>query len=105
MKKFGRILLLCLNILIDIFVLVVVIFLALWLFWGIPPERSVQRTMVWIENTWDGLTGRSPKERTEQMSARKRERAHRNIYVEEENKQHRKQVTQPYKYEVNLETK
>ena len=90
MKKFGRFLLLCVNVSIDIFLLIIIIFLALWLLWGITPERSVQGTMFWIEKTWDFLTGKVPEERTEQMSAKVREKAYQNMYVEEENKQHEK---------------
>ena len=105
MKKLGCLLLLFLNFFINIFLLLIVVFLGMWLFWDIPPEQSVQRTMNWVERRWDTLVGRIPTERTELMSDEMRARAHRNMYVEEENKKRQRKVTQPYKHELNLEKK
>ena len=100
MEKLGKILLFILNIFINAFLIMVAGVLALWLFWGITPEYSVQRTLTWIEYKWDSLWGYSPKERTQMISPKYRKRAHRHLYVSEPNKRTdstEEIITQPYK--------
>lgn len=98
MQKLGKILLLILNIFIDIFLVSVVCFLLLWLILGITPEQSLQKSMVWITS----FVGGESQEKTDKLSKKYQQRAHRNLYVQELNKKDEsgnERISQPYKYE------
>lgn len=104
MEKLGRILLFILNILLDIFLVLVAVVLVLWLFWDIPPENSVKISATWVEQKWNHLTGRIPPEGVVQLSQKQRRRAHRHLYVQEADnieKNKKGHISQPYKYEYN----
>ena len=98
MQKVEKILLLVLNILIDIFLISVVVSFVLWLIWGITPEKAA----LWIEQTWNSLTGYTVSERSLQLSEKYQRRAHRYVYVQEPDKKEENKegpITQPYRYE------
>ena len=102
MEKFGRILLLILNILLNTFLVIVALILIFWLFFGVSPEISVQKTANWIQHSWDSLTGYTPTGSTETMSQKQKRRAYRNIYVQTEDdieKNKHGHISQPHKYE------
>ena len=102
MGKLGKILLLILNFCVDTFLVAVAFFLVLWLIFGITPRQSVQSGILWVEQKWDALLGRKPVEEIPQLSSKYKKRAHRNLYVQEQNKKDENQagpIGQPYKYE------
>ena len=55
MEKIGHILLLCVNILIDVFLVGVFIFCLVWLISGEPPREALIKMMQGIEETWHHL--------------------------------------------------
>ncbi len=100
MEKLGKILLLILNIFIDIFLIFVVLILLLWSIFGITPEKSVQNTLIWIQNSWDSLWGIESSGRSTELSYRLQKPSHRNLYVAEPNQRDETSgdlITQPYK--------
>lgn len=100
MKKWGEILLFILNFCINVFLIAIVVMLLLWLILGITPEKSVQGTALWIEQNWNYLIGRTSKERTEDLSQKQKEKAHRYIYLQEPSKHDEgERISQPYRYE------
>ena len=100
MEKFKKFLLLIINIFIDIFLISLAIVLLLWMIFKIPPEKSVQSSFSWIQESWDALWGIEVKERDALLSKKFYDRAHRHIYVETPKKRGKREgniITQPYK--------
>ena len=58
MEKIGHILLLCVNILIDVFLIGVFIFGLVWLISGEPPREALIKVMQGVEKTWHSVMDR-----------------------------------------------
>ena len=100
MEKLAKILLLILNIFIDTFLVIVGLILILWMIFGVSPEKSVQNTLTWIQESWNFVWGIESRGNTGHISQEFQKRAHREIYVAQPNKKDETApefVTQPYK--------
>ena len=102
MEKLGHILLFILNVLLNTFLIVIALILIFWLFFGVTPETSVQKTANWLQHKWDSLIGYSPPESVELISEKQKRRAYRNMYVQTEDDIEKNKpgyTSQPHKYE------
>ena len=102
MEKLGKVLLFILNVFINLFLIMTVFILALWIFFGVTPQQSIQSSFMWLETSWNSLWGYETQERKMQLSPKYQKRAHRQLYVEQPNKRDKSAddiVTQPYKQE------
>ena len=100
MEKFGRILLFCINLIINIFLVCVFLFVLIWLISGTPPKKAFQMPLVWIEKAGNLITGHKTALPPKALGKRQFEKAHENLHTQqihvEEEEIYKDPIKQPY---------
>ena len=83
MEKFGRILLFCINLIINIFFVCVFIFGLIWLISGTPPKKAFQTPLRWIENAGAFIMGHKADPAPKTLGEKQFKKAHENMYTQQ----------------------